>query len=367
MSYYRMKSVEHLYELFLQMFVKQRVPNFIILYGDPGNASFDISLFFAKLINCSSTNNGFPCEVCTNCTMINQLKHPDFRIVFPKPKLDSNKTSDVLFNSTIINNPFLDYRTWQLVMKSDNKQLIISKDDIQQIIEYMNLPPVGKYKVTVIWMPEFMNSNASNSLLKILEDANNNTLFIMITNDFYSVLPTIVSRAVTIHVPQLSRDDMILLLKQKYPDEECDRIVDSFYGNASLIYSESIGANDKCWNYFIRWMRALYKEDYLTITCLINELSDLGRENVNNFIDYCSRMFQRMLYIKVGAMELVCLPEEEIMVLKKMSEMFCFEDIVLVQSSLTNIHNNIMRNANIKLQLFVFNPFSRCNSVLLGT
>ena len=65
----------------------------------------------------------------------------------------------------------------------------------------MNIPPViSKYHVTIIWLAEFLNINAANSLLKILEEPKLNSLFFLTTEDLNKILPTIQSRAVKVSV-----------------------------------------------------------------------------------------------------------------------------------------------------------------------
>ena len=354
---YDFKTIHDAYKLITNN--TDKLPGFILLYGEEGNAALEVALSFIKLINCDRHGDN-PCEVCNNCTMITQMTHPDARFVFPNIKSDTDSGYDPsVFLNTIRQNPFLDCHTWKQKINCENKQLVISKDDIQQTINYMSLQPVmSRYKISVIWLAEYMNHNAANSLLKILEEPIDNTIFIMITNNVYTILPTIISRAVKIHIPQCSYDELYLLAHSINPqmnEHELNILVRSTHGNASMLFSTETHDH---WEIFIKWMRSLYKNDYTGIFNVINELHSLGKENVKSFLIYCSEIFQQMFYISNNVNDLVYLQNEQLTTVHKLSKMLANDTIIANQKELDRVHYEISRNANVKLCLFSINPFN---------
>ena len=56
----------------------------------------------------------------------------------------------------------------------------------------------GGAKILIMWLPELMNLQASNKLLKLIEEPAENTYFIMVSENKNKILPTIFSRLQTL-------------------------------------------------------------------------------------------------------------------------------------------------------------------------
>jgi DNA polymerase-3 subunit delta' len=79
---------------------------------------------------------------------------------------------------------------------------VIPVDSIRDLIQWSVMSSqMGGRKVIIIEPAESMNLNASNSLLKTLEEPVANTIIILITNKKQALLPTIRSRCQTIDLP----------------------------------------------------------------------------------------------------------------------------------------------------------------------
>jgi DNA polymerase-3 subunit delta' len=101
-----------------------------------------------------------PCLTCIDCKMIEDCEHPDMEWVKPE-KMGS----------------------------------AIKIDQIRSLQNSVYLSPQrSSYKVVVIDGAEAMNESSSNALLKILEEPSEKTVFILLSKQIGSVLPTIVSR-----------------------------------------------------------------------------------------------------------------------------------------------------------------------------
>ena len=60
----------------------------------------------------------------------------------------------------------------------------------------------------IIWLPEKMNAETANKLLKIIEEPPARTLFILVTEEEDRLLPTITSRCQHIRIPAISAEDL---------------------------------------------------------------------------------------------------------------------------------------------------------------
>ena len=72
----------------------------------------------------------------------------------------------------------------------------------------LSLTPAGKLKVAIIAGAEKMTVSASNSLLKVLEEPPAHSLLLLLTANFYAMLPTIASRVQKVNFGLLSPAEM---------------------------------------------------------------------------------------------------------------------------------------------------------------
>lgn len=115
------------------------------------------------------------------------------------------------------------------------KKNTITKEQIKQLQDYLrSYSQLSTNKVYVIKESEKMNLSAANSMLKILEEPQNNIYAFLITTDIDKVLPTIISRCIKIFVEnkKLELDESIKeesleilnLLFYKSENENIDKI-----------------------------------------------------------------------------------------------------------------------------------------------
>ncbi|MFY0053387.1 hypothetical protein ABTQ00_19160, partial [Acinetobacter baumannii] len=61
----------------------------------------------------------------------------------------------------------------------------------------------SKYKVLLLWMPEYLGKEG-NKLLKLIEEPPPNTIFILVAESEEAILPTILSRCQLVRIPTLT-------------------------------------------------------------------------------------------------------------------------------------------------------------------
>ena len=88
-------------------------------------------------------------------------------------------------------------------MGDPNKQPLIYTSESNEIQRKLSLKSsMGGYKVAIIWLPEKMNVECANKLLKLVEEPPEKTLFIMVSEEPEYVLPTLPSRTGVSKWPQ---------------------------------------------------------------------------------------------------------------------------------------------------------------------
>ncbi|WP_163539393.1 DNA polymerase III subunit delta' [Gracilibacillus sp. YIM 98692] len=145
-------------KMVINSIVKNRVSHAYLFQGDKGTGKNMLALLFAKSIFCRKKQNYEPCEQCSDCRRIESGNHPDLHIV--QPDGASIKKEQILH--------------------------------LQKEFTYTGLE--SNKKMYIIRDADKMTANASNRLLKFLEDPNQDTTAILLTENSQAILNTIRSR-----------------------------------------------------------------------------------------------------------------------------------------------------------------------------
>ncbi len=141
----------------------------------------------------------------------------------------------------------------------------IRVDEVRQLKTFFSLSVSdGGSRVAIIDCADDMNINAANALLKTLEEPPKNTVFLIISHNPQSLLPTIKSRCRELRLSSLSESDLISALRQinlTIPENDSE-----IY---SLLGSGSVG------NY-IRLLEHDGANLYRNLLSLLNQLPNLN-------------------------------------------------------------------------------------------
>ncbi len=175
-----------------KMIFSKKIPHALIFEGMSGLGKKKTAIHFFKKINCIDKLKKEPCEKCENCSLINELNHPDLIVVeAEKKEIQINQIKQVIHKTS-----FFHY-------SSPIKQVIINDAHL-------------------------MNKEAANSLLKILEEPKKDTILILITNNSKLILDTVKSRAQRIKFFPLETIEIISLLEKIKCDKEKIKEISSF-------------------------------------------------------------------------------------------------------------------------------------------
>ena len=243
--------------------------------------AFDIALSFAKTLLCPNnyTNNN-KCVDCTQCQ-----------------KIDRNIFSDI----QIINPDGMWIKKEQL----DSLQKEFSKKSIE-----------SNKKIYIINNAELLNVQASNSILKFLEEPEENIIAILITKNIYQLLPTIVSRCQIISLKKNNNQEKII-------DEEIKEKLEYINNFVKYLEKEKINAmlmTQKLWHDYFKERKdyivgyeliLIYYKDILNfkLNRKIELFSDYKEEieiiannnTFSNLIYKINKVIELKEYIKVNA------------------------------------------------------------------
>ncbi len=195
-----------------------RVGHALLLSGPPGRGGLALALAYAAYLNCARRSGGDSCGQCPSCRKFAELAHPDLHFVFPTvtkkdPASGSSKAVQGLsdnylprWRETVASTGgYFDEAGWYDRLGIGNQQGVIPKRDADEVIRKLSFKSFeAEVKTVLVWLPEKMNVEAANTLLKILEEPWPGTLFLLVAADTRTMLPTVLSRVQSVDIPPIA-------------------------------------------------------------------------------------------------------------------------------------------------------------------
>lgn len=177
-----------------QMVASGHVPHALLLHEDDGGGAFPLVVNFLE-------------ELYGGSPRVQKLIHPDIHFVFPVAGSDKPVSLQFIakFRELALENPYFFENELYTAIGIEGKQGNISVNEARSILDRLSLSAVeGGYRTVVVYLPEKMNAQAANALLKMVEEPPAKTLFVLITHAPEKVLITISSRCLHMRVQPLS-------------------------------------------------------------------------------------------------------------------------------------------------------------------
>lgn len=304
-----------------------RVSHAQLFTGEAGYGALPLAVAYAQYVNCPNRSGGDSCGVCPSCVQIAQMAHPDVHMVFPVNKREKKSGEAVLSDQFLTpwremwqsSGGYFSAQQWfdKLDLGKTMKGLITAKES-DEIIRKLSFKSFSsEYKVMIVWLPELMNGDAANKILKILEEPWDKTLFLLVAERSELLLPTIVSRTQQVSV---GRIDAAALEAAALAGGVADR--QTAHGMArlaggdllelrSLMRGETDSMRHECFELFCSLMRLSYNDKHLELMSWADDVSDLSREGQRAFLSNAARLLRESYMIHAGAAEISYLWGEE--------------------------------------------------------
>nr|WP_314555643.1 DNA polymerase III subunit delta' [uncultured Capnocytophaga sp.] len=290
-----------------------RIPHAQLFVAGEGQGGLLMAIAYATLI--LSHDNPKAKKQCA------QLAHPDLHFAFPTAtnnKVKKDPISSLFMDewrTFVKEQPYGSLFDWFVFLDIDKKQANIGVNEAKEITNKLALKSFeGGYKIMIIWMAEKMNVEASNKLLKLLEEPADKTVFLLVVEDENALLDTIKSRCQILRFPPLSEKAIKeALIARGLADAEATKIVLRAQGNFNkalqlMDNKESEEATFERW--FIAWVRTAYRArgNKASIQGLLqwsDEINTVGYETQKQFLQYCAEVFRQALLLNYKANSLV--------------------------------------------------------------
>ncbi len=163
-----------------------RVPNSLLFCGPEGSGKRRTALTVAKALNCQQAV-GDSCDRCPACLAIDEGRYPD---------------------------------VMEIVTQPGKQALAIEQTRLLKQAAFLR-PLTAKKRVFILVDAEEMSPEASNSLLKVLEEPPAFSHIILVTARPFLLLPTIVSRCQTLAFTAVTNEEIErILVGHDYPEEQ---------------------------------------------------------------------------------------------------------------------------------------------------
>jgi len=167
----------HIRQTLINAIKTNRVAHAYLFSGPRGTGKTSLARIFAKALNCKNLLPNFdPCNQCDFCVSINEGRS------FDLVEIDAASNRGI--------------------------------DEIRNLKEEIRFGPRHmKYKVIILDEAHMLTKDASNALLKSLEEPPPHTIFILVTTEVQKIIPTIYSRCQRLLFSKLSLSDIVHKLK----------------------------------------------------------------------------------------------------------------------------------------------------------
>ncbi len=317
-----------------------RLPHALMITGPEGTAGLALAWAAAQYILCQHKHDGEPCGVCPECIQASKLGHPDLHWVYPLINRggsgkDASISTDLLkeWRALVNQNPNITLSQWIKAQGSDeNKQVHIFVSEAGNIIKTLSTKPYeSDYRILILWLPEKLNEDAANKLLKIIEEPYEKTYFLLVSNEPDQIIGTIQSRVQRLQLAPIDTQGHFVQPGIQIPEEE-DR----------LFFFEK----------FCTMMRLSYARKLFEMKKWSEEMANLGRERQKNYLQYAQNLIRENYIRNLQQPELNYMQKDEEEFSSRFSRFVNARNVEGIMHELEIAENDVTLNVSSKMIFF---------------
>lgn len=238
------------------------------------------------------------------------------------------------------------------------KPNIISVNEIRyQVNEDIAIKPYsGIYKVYIIDEAEKMNVQAQNALLKTLEEPPEYAVILLLVTNIEAMLPTIVSRCVTLHTRLVSENKIkeYLMKKVQIPDYRASVCASFSRGNVGR--AMELAANEKFDRMKSTVLGVLKGISDMEINQMAAQAKQIAEEKLDtdDYLDLCFLWYRDVLLYKASSQydgKKNLLFQEEEPEIASAAKYYSYEGLERIIHSIEQARNRIRSNVNLGLTM----------------
>ena len=293
-----------------------RVSHAYILNGERGSGKKMLANLFAMTLLCETGDNE-PCGKCHSCKQAESGNHPDIiRVTHEKP------------NS-------------------------ISVDEIRtQVNNTVDIKPYqGPYKVYIIPQADMMTPQAQNAILKTIEEPPSYAVFLLLTENAETLLPTINSRCVMLKLRNI-KDTLIkkyLMENLEIPDYKADMCTAFAQGNMgrAIMLANSDHFNE-IREEAVQLLKHISEMELNEIVAAVKNISVYKLE-ITDYLDIIMIWYRDVLLYKATKEIDKVVFKDQLQSIKEQARKSSYEGIELILESLEKAKARLKANVNFDL------------------
>lgn len=346
----------------MRLLMENKLPHAIMLCGPRGAGKLPLALAFAQTLLCQHPTDDGACGSCSDCQMTSLWAHPDLHFSFPVFKgksTDHPVSEDFLpqWREQISRCPYFDTEEWLEDIGAENQQIVIyvqESDNLQKKLALKSSQ--GGRKVVVIWLPERMNEQTGNKLLKLIEEPPVGTYFLLVSQEPDMVLGTIQSRVQRINVPALPEEDISKALQERHsmPEEDANLLAHIAQGSytEALKRMQNDSEQQQFFDLFVQLMRHSYARRIKDIHQWSLVVSELGRERQKRMLEYFQQQLRENFIYNFHKPQINFLGREEENFSTRFAPFINQHNVVGIMAELSDAQRDISQNVSARMVFF---------------
>ena len=340
-----------------------RLPHALLISGNEGTGGLALAYAAAQYLICPHRHDGDACGQCPQCLQLGKLQHPDVHFVFPVVRKKNQKEAPISLDymsewrNAFLNNHYLTLNEWTTTSGEENKQAGIFVAEANNIIKTLSVKPFeSDYRVMIIWLPEKMNEETANKLLKIIEEPNDMTHFFLVSQEPERIIGTIQSRVQRINLPPIADVDIQQALVSRF-DCPQDKAIDyARMSHGSYVEALKLLNDDEERSFyftkFCEMMRLSYAKKLFDMKEWSEEMSGIGRERQKAYLQYAQQMIRENFIMNFNTPSLNYLNESERTFSSRFHAFVNHNNVTGIMDELALAEKDIMQNVNAKMVFF---------------
>jgi DNA polymerase-3 subunit delta' len=288
---------------------KSRFSGAYIFSGPEGIGKKMMAKIIAQQLNCTGQVDR-PCGNCSSCLKIQKEEHPDLHII-------------------------------------QNGQSQIKIEDIRGILRQASFRPYeGAAKVFIIDNAHKLNSEAANSLLKVLEEPPKDVSIILVTHKPQNIIKTVLSRCKAIKFSPLIRDQLETVLIKNYALDKATAHFLAYYAEGRLGLALRLKDTP-----LLQEKNKIFDSFILSCKPLDYNIMNQSKEQLQVCLNILASWFRDVYLLKCG------LPDKEVIHLDRHADLlklipkFSFKQLDDIMATLSESSWYLEKNINSKLLL----------------
>jgi len=332
----------------LEMQEQGKIPHALLFCGPAGAGKMPLAMAFAATLLHTES-----------------MEHPDLHFSYPvirpagtasEHKMDSGDFAKEWY-AMIKERDYFNMQQWLTEMGAANQQAQTGRGESTRIMHDMSLKASqGGYKISIIWMAEYMNAECANELLKLIEEPPVGSLFIFTCQQPERLLDTIKSRTQRIDIPQINTADIAEALekRQGLGEDDANRVARMARGNwtQALDLLKADNENDEFLEMFIFLMRKAYQRDIKELTKWSDRTEPYGREKQKRMLEYFLRMVRENFMYNFQKPELCYMSKKEEQFSTRFARFINEANVIPISQLLQKAIRDITQNANSKMVFY---------------